>query len=161
MIREFNDKCDQLFIKGRDEFGAGMDDARQALNAVGWGGRPDALAALIQLPDGHRVYRQLAANLDNAARILTLPPMGIMMELARMSGVEPPIPTASTASTYQAGAAPDPNLQPPQVSQVPEPLRTVGGHSARPPQALNDPKMPLAEFFRRRDKEERRSRISR
>lgn len=159
-IQDFNDRCDGLFAKGRDEFGAGMDDARAALNAVGWGGRPDALAALIQLPDGHRVYRKLAGNLDNAARILRLPPMGIAMELARMSETQTPAATAAAAHAAIVEAVPEPAAQA-HVSQAPEPLRSVGGTSTRAPMNLYDKKVPLADWIRQRDKTERRSRIMR
>lgn len=158
VIREFNNRCDALFAKGRQEYGAGMDDARTALNAVGYNQRPDAIAALIELPEGHRVYRALAADLDNAARILRLPPMGIAMEFARMAqSSATPTPASSSAPT----PSPSPATDDLPVSDLPEPLRSVGGNSHRAPQALSDPKMPLAEFFKRRDKDERRSRISR
>jgi len=147
VARRFNDDCNTLFRRGQDEFGD-MSDAVAALNAVGYGTRPDALMALTQLPDGHRVYRELAGNLDNAARILQMPPMQMAVELARMS------------RGADAADAPPPAAAVP-VSRAPAPLRRVGGNSGQAERPLSDPNVPMAEWIRRRDREERRSRIMR
>lgn len=155
VAERFNAACNDLFRRGQDEYGD-MPDAVAALNAVGYGARPDALAALTQLPDGHRVYRELASDLDNAARILQLPPMAMALELARMSrGQNDNLP--QPANDNGARAAP----LPPPVSRAPAPLRPVGGMSARSEKPLSDPNLSMAEFIRRRDREERGSRIRR
>lgn len=136
MQAKFNQACNDLFARGREEFGEGMDEAVRGLNAVGWGNRPDALTAITQMPDGHRVYRQLAGNLDNAARVLALPPMQMAVELARMSvnGAAPNVPEV------------------PVVTRAPEPIRPVGGSTRAPPKSLD--KMTTAEFIRERDRAE-------
>jgi hypothetical protein len=145
--RAFNEACNAVATKGRAEY-EDFDDAVKALNAVGYGNRPDALGAIAQLPDGHRVYRTLASDLDNAARVLALPPMAMAVELARMSiGAPAPanLPPAQPAAT---------------VTRAPEPLRSIGGTSGGAQVPLE--KASWAEFIRRRDAEERRnSRISR
>lgn len=146
LAQRFNEACNGLFVAGQSEYGAEeMRDAVAALNAVGYGNRPDALAALTRLPDGHRVYRELAGNLENAARILSLEPMHMAMEFARMSRGE---------AAPAAGAAPSV-----PVSRAPPPPRPVGGNAARAPKPLD--KMSMAEFIRERDRTERRSKIMR
>lgn len=137
---QFNQACNTLYARGREEFGEGMDEAVRGLNAVGWGNRPEALAAITQLPDGHRVYRQLASNLDNAARVLNLPPMAMAMELSRMS---------LNGSATAGGAV---SASPPPVSRAPEPLRPIGGGTRAAPKSLD--KMTTAEFIRERDARE-------
>ena len=145
--RAFNEACNAVATKGRAEY-EDFDDAVKALNAVGYGNRPDALGAIAQLPDGHRVYRTLASDLDNAARILALPPMAMAVELARMS-IGAPAPASLPPAQP---AAP--------VTRAPEPLRSIGGTSGGSQVPLE--KASWAEFIRRRDAEERRnSRISR
>ena len=158
LIGDFNRACNTLFEKGRQEFGDEMTDAVGALNAVDWGGRPDALAAVTQLPDGHRVYRELARDLDNAARVLSLPPMALAMELAQMSH--------QSSEGHSPEAARDAYASPPMdrgvpVTRAPGPVSRVGGNSRAPERPLDSPHVSMAEFIRRRDRDERRSRIAR
>lgn len=146
--RRFNQACNDLYARGKQEFGEGMDDAVRNLNAVGFGNRPDALAAITQLPDSHRVYRTLGADMENAARVLALPPMQMAVELARLA----------VGGQGHNGVASAPPM--PAVTQAPEPRAPIGGHS-RPP-ARNLAQMSMAEFIRTRDREERLgSRIAR
>lgn len=138
MQARFNQACNTLYAKGREEYGEGMDEAVRGLNAVGYGNRPEVLAAITRLPDGHRIYRQLASNLDNAARLLAMEPMDWQLELARMS-------------VNGAAASPTP-APPPVVTRAPEPIRPVGGSTRAAPKALD--KMTTAEFIRERDSRE-------
>jgi hypothetical protein len=126
----------------------------RALNATGWGNRPDALMALTSMPDAHKVYRELASNLDNAGRILNLPPMQMAMELARMAAAAPP-----AAPNGSAQGAPQPVQSLPPVTQAPAPIRPVGGTTRAPERPLHQ--VSMAEFIRRRDREESQSRIRR
>src|SRR5215472_8636594 len=135
--REFNAACNEVFRKGSADY-TDFGDAVSALNAVGYGSRPDALAAISAMPDGHHVYRALAQDLDNAARVLALPPMHMAMEFARM---------AHAHGSSQNGAAPPP----PAVTRAPAPLRPVGGNSARPEKPLDQ--VSIGEFIRRRDRD--------
>jgi hypothetical protein len=149
--REFNAACNEVARKGNEEYGSEFGDAVRSLNAVGWGNRPDALAAIASLPDGHHVYRSLAADLDNAARVLSLPPMMMAMELARMSQR-----VAAAAANGEAG---EPRATTRSLTRAPDPLRTVGGTSRAAQVPLE--KTSMSDFIRRRDAEERRSRIMR
>lgn len=144
----FNAACNDLFAKGQAEYGEEMQDAVKLLNAVGYGERPDALAAITSLPEGHKVYRQLAQDPDRAALILAMPPMGMMVELARMAANPA---AAAPQTTGNSGGVP--------VTRAPEPVRTIGGNATRAEKPLDQ--VSMAEFIRRRDKEEKRSRILR
>jgi hypothetical protein len=155
--RTFDQACNDLYVRGREEYGAEMDDAVQALRAVGWGDRHDALAALTQLEGGHRVYRELARDLDRAARVLNLPPMAMAMELTRMAGgPAPAAPAPQSVPDSDTGGRP-----PVEVSRAPEPVRHIGGRSTQQERPLDHPQVTMAEFIRRRDRDQRRSRIAR
>lgn len=158
--RAFDQACNSLYARGREEYGAEMDDAVQALVAVGYGDvqqNPAAYLALNELaesPNGHRLYRELAGDLENAARILRMPPNMIIREIARM---EARIGDAAGGN----GAPPaEPAARAP-VSRAPDPVRHIGGRSAQPPHRLDDPNMDMASWIRERDRQERRSRIAR
>lgn len=157
--RTFDQACNDLYLRGRQEYGAEMDDAVAALRAVGWGDRHDALAAVTQLENGHRVYRELARDLDRAARVLAMPPMAMAMELTRMASASPP-------STHQIAPQSVPvsesgTRSPVEVSRAPEPVRHIGGRSVQAERPLDHPQVTMAEFIRRRDRDQRRSRIAR
>ena len=137
--RDFDSACNRTFQAGKTEF-PDFDQAVSALNAVGAGNRPDFLAAVTQLPEGHRVYRQLASNLDDAARVLSLPPIQMAVELARLA-----------VSPAAREAAPPPRSLAPPVSNAPEPIRPIGGGSRGVP---NLERVSMAEFIKIRDKEE-------
>jgi hypothetical protein len=153
--REFNAACNEVARKGNEEYGSEFGDAVRSLNAVGYGSRPDALAAIASMPDGHHVYRSLAADLDNAARVLSLPPMQMAMELARMSQRVAAAPRADGAN----GEAGESRAPARSLTRAPDPLRTVGGTSRAAQVPLE--KTNMADFIRRRDAEEKRSRIMR
>ncbi len=160
--RAFDQACNTLYSKGREEYGQGMDEAVAALTAIGYGDvqqNPAAYLALNELaeyPDGHRLYRELAGDLDNAARILRLPPNMIIREIARMDA-------RIRGAQNTTGNEPVPNREPAgvEVSRAPEPVRHIGGRSTQAERPLDDPRTTMAEFIRRRDRDERRSRISR
>lgn len=144
----FAAKCNNLWDEGVKEYGGDqMTEAKRALDAVGWGNDAYALQSLTDLPDGHRVYRALAADLDNAARILRLPHDKRTIELAWLSG----------RGRNEPGREPEPA----PVSRAPEPHRPIGARSSPREPRLDDPNLSMAEYIRRRDREERRSRISR
>ena len=154
--RAFDQACNTLYARGREEYGAEMDDAVQALVAVGYGDiqqNPAAYLALNELaesPNGHRLYRELAGDLENAARILRMPPNMIIREIARMEARLGEARTGEPPAEPQAA-----------VSGAPDPIRRIGGRSARPPHRLDDPNMNMSDWIRERDRQERRSRIAR
>ena len=136
----FNEACNAVYAKGRQEYGEAMDEAVRGLNAVGWGNRPDLLAAIVSLPDGHRVYHALASNLDEAHRVLQLPPMEMAMALANLR------------QQQSNGHAPPPSAA---VSRAPAPISPIGGQSRAPQVPLE--KLTMREFITQRDRAERGS----
>lgn len=143
-------KCNNLWDEGVREYGGDtMSEAKRALDAVGWGNDPYALQSLTELPDGHRIYRELAGDLDNAARILRLPHDKRTIELAWLS--------ARSRNESLTNREPEPA----PVTRAPEPIRPLGARSAARELPLDHPNLSIAEYIRRRDREERRSRISR
>src|SRR5215471_16884449 len=115
--QDFDRDCNTLWQKGVDEYGDEMAEAKRGLDAVGWGNRPDALAALTLLPDRHPNYGDLVADLDNAARILPLPPIRMAVEVGRLAGLDGSNPLNASRET---------NRDPPQNSRAPAPLRPIG-----------------------------------
>lgn len=147
----FNTACDNLWDEGCREYGGEqMAEAKRALDAVGWGNDPYALQSLTELPDGHRIYRELAADLDNAARILRLPHNKRQIELAWLS---------SRGARREAGEEGGNRDVP--VTRAPDPIRPIGARSAPRELPLDHKDVSMAEFIRRRDRETRPSRISR
>jgi hypothetical protein len=145
--RDFDTACNKTFSAGKAEY-PDFDAAVTALQAVGAGQRYDFLGAITHLPEGHKVYRALASDLDNAARVLALPPMQMAVELARLeaklagSSQEPAPKSLAPAQMAHLGAP---------VSNAPEPIRPIGGGSRAVPSLE---KMSMAEFIKARDKEE-------
>ena len=124
--RDFNAACNAAYKAGLDEYGeAGFKDSVAALNAVGAGSRTDFLEAVTQIPDGHRLYPLLAADLDNAGRILALPPTRMAVELAKLAlKAEPP-----AANGHDDEDEPE---KPAPVSRAPAPIKPIRGASRNP-----------------------------
>lgn len=150
----FNTACDNLWDEGCREYGGEqMAEAKRALDAVGWGNDPYALQSLTELPDGHRIYRELAADLDNAARILRLPHNKRQIELAWLSNRGRRDPDNGADANREPAPAP--------YTRAPDPIRPIGARSAPRELPLDHKDVSMAEFIRRRDRETRPSRISR
>lgn len=153
----FNTACDNLWDEGCREYGGEtMAEAKRALDAVGWGNDAYALQSLTELPDGHRIYRELAADLDNAARILRLPHNKRQIELAWLSNRG-----ARGGTNREPDQGMDTNREPAPVTRAPAPIRPIGARSAPRELPLDHKDVSMAEFIRRRDKESRPSRIAR
>jgi hypothetical protein len=85
IVREtaFNDKCNEVYSSGKSEF-SDFDDTLGNFRMLG-GLTPDLIEAVTQLPDAHKVLYALGQNMDEAARVLSLPPVPMAMALARLS----------------------------------------------------------------------------
>lgn len=152
----FNTACDNLWDEGCREYGTeGMAEAKRALDAVGWGNDAYALQSLTELPDGHRIYRELAADLDNAARILRLPHNKRQIELAWLSN------RGGRGTNREPDDGMDTTREPAPVSRAPAPIRPIGARSAPRELPLDHKDVSMAEFIRRRDRDSRPSRIAR
>lgn len=93
------------FVKARDNLGAHFAEELAA--------RPDFFEAITALEDGHKVYYALGKDLDEAARILNLPPAKMGIELAKLAAKKPktsvskaPAPTTPIGGTGKVEADP-------------------------------------------------------
>jgi hypothetical protein len=83
---EFNAACNRTYNAGKQELGEEFDKAIQGFNMFGGlGQHPDLVRAANSIPDGHKVLAHLGANLDEAARIINLPPVQLGIEIAKLS----------------------------------------------------------------------------
>ena len=97
--QEFNRQCNEVFRKGQQEYGGEFDDAVRSLNAVGYGNRPDALAAIAAMPEGHRVYRALASDLDDPAECDSSGHIAPVETRAAMSRATSDFPTSGSPAS--------------------------------------------------------------
>lgn len=133
--RIFNEKCDNAYTSGKKEF-ADFDNAMATLNAVGITG-PNAnlsfLQAVTELPNSHKILHHLGTNPDEAARINSLPPMKMAIELSK-------IETSITT----------PKAKP--VSKAPPPITPVNGNG-KADVDLADPNVDMKLWIEKRRKE--------
>ncbi|WP_336816842.1 hypothetical protein [Burkholderia gladioli] len=107
---KFNDACNRVFDAGKAEFGAAWDSSLRTFQLLG-GASQEFLEAVTAMDGGHKVLQHLGQNPDVAERVLSLPPLRMALELARLE-----------TTVGQAKAPP--------VSQAPAPINPVGGRSA-------------------------------
>ena len=81
--KQFNDKCNAVYSSGKTEF-SDFDTTIQNFGMLG-GLSPAVLEAVTQLPDAHKVLHALGNDMDEAARIFSLAPVPMAMELAKLS----------------------------------------------------------------------------
>lgn len=116
--QNFNQSCNRVYESGKKELGPEFDTAIQNFNMLGGlAAHPALVEVATTLPDGHKVLHHLGTNLDEASRILSLPPMQMALEVARISNevkrakvsnAPPPIKPIN-GSTGTAVAGPDEN----------------------------------------------------
>lgn len=122
-IARRNAACNATFEKGVSEI-ADFDDARVSLvSAFGHeiNARPEFLDAITELDNGHQVFAELGRNPAEAERVLSLPPVKMALEIARMGD----------RLAKPATPAPKP------ISKVPAPVTPVSGQT-KPATALED-----------------------
>lgn len=81
--RQFDDKCNEVYSSGKSEF-SDFDSTLGNFQMLGGIPQP-VLEAVTQLPDAHKVLYALGSNMDDAARIFSLPPIPMAMALARLA----------------------------------------------------------------------------
>lgn len=124
--REFDAACDKVFddgTKAHKDFGDAVRNLNASLGDM-IQKRPDFLAGIAALPNGHEVYYKLANDVEGAERVLRMAPVQLGIELAKRSA---------------AVAAPKP------VSRAPAPIAAPSG-SSEPGVDIYDPKMPMDKF---------------
>jgi hypothetical protein len=110
-LRVLNDRCETMFQSGGTKHGKDWSNRIQAAGqAFGpeLAKRADFFDALTGLPNPEDVYFALVGDLDHLADVLTMPPVKMGMELARLS--------------VENGAAP---VRQPRLSNAPPPIVPV------------------------------------
>lgn len=85
--QQFDKRCDDVYSSGAKDF----PDFDQKLNEFRHLGGlpPQFLEAVTQLPDAHKVLHALGSDLDQAAHIMSLPPIPQAVALAKLSATAP------------------------------------------------------------------------
>lgn len=125
-----NDAANRTYESGKAKF-ADFDTAVNNMrNVADLTQHPHFLEAVTKLPNGADVYYHLGKNLDDAAHVLSLPPVHMGLELARLSAT--------------LG-------KPIQTSKAPPPGTPVGG-AVGVSDGLSDD-LPIGEWIKRREKQ--------
>jgi hypothetical protein len=106
---KFNEACNRVFDAGKTEF-PDWDSSLRTFQMLG-GASPEFLEAVTAMDAGHKVLHHLGQNPETAERLLSLPPLRMALELARLEST--------------VGQA-----KPKPVSQAPDPITPIGGRSA-------------------------------
>lgn len=127
----FNDACNTVYAKGKAEFAESFDMAVQSLQVIGMS--RDFLEIITSSDVGPKMINHLGHDLDEAARIASLPPVQMARELTKL----------------------EVKLSKPQktVTNAPEPIKHISGNKATA--SKNPEKMTFQEKI-----DERRSRVA-
>lgn len=106
---KFNEACNKVFDAGKTEF-PDWDSSLRTFQMLG-GASPEFLEAVTAMDAGHKVLHHLGQNPEVAERLLSLPPLRMALELARLE-------------TTVGQAKPKP------VSNAPAPINPIGGRSS-------------------------------
>jgi len=106
---KFDDACNKVFDAGKTEF-PDWDSSLRTFQMLG-GASPEFLEAVTAMDAGHKVLHHLGQNPEVAERLLSLPPLRMALELARLEST--------------VGQA-----KPKPVSNAPAPINPIGGRSA-------------------------------
>ena len=104
---KFDEACNKVFNAGKTEF-PDWDSSLRTIQMLG-GATPEFLEAVTAMDAGHKVIQHLGQNPEEAERVLSLPPLRMALELARL----------------ESGQA---KTQP--CSKAPPPINPIGGRSA-------------------------------
>lgn len=122
--RHFNDSCNKVYEQGKAEF-PNFDQAVSNLQLVG--ASRDFLALVADSEVGAKLINHLGADLDEAARLTSLPPLQMARELTKLE--------------FKLN---QPKVKP--VSKAPPPISAVGGNASD--SGVSDD-LPVDEWMRR------------
>jgi len=106
---KFDADCNKVFDAGKTEF-PDWDSSLRTFQMLG-GAPAEFLEAVTAMDAGHKVLHHLGQNPEEAERLLSLPPLRMALDLARLE--------------TKVG-----QVKPPPVSNAPAPITPVGGKSA-------------------------------
>lgn len=109
---KFDEACNSVFDAGKKEFSAEWDSSLRTFQMLG-GAPAEFLEAITSMDHGHKVLHALGQEPETAERVLSLPPLRMALELARLE-----------AKVGASAPTPKP------VSKAPAPITPVGGKSA-------------------------------
>jgi hypothetical protein len=128
--KEFNKTCDEIWETGKGEYG---DFASKIENFKKLGGLPPALIeAAIETGNPHKILYELGANMDEGARVLSLPPLKMAIAVAKLG------------DKLGKGKA---------LSQADDPITPIKGRRADTSDAVDPDKMPLDKWMAWREKQ--------
>lgn len=107
--RDFDSACNKVFEAGKKEF-PDFDSSLKTFQMLG-GAPAEFLEAVTSLENGHKVLQHLGQDPDAASHLLSLPPLKMALELARLE-----------TSLGQA--------KPASVSKAPPPITPIGSKSS-------------------------------
>jgi len=128
--KEFNKTCDEIWETGKSEYG---DFGSKIENFKKLGGLPPALIeAAIETGNPHKILYELGANMDEGARVLSLPPLKMAIAVAKLGD--------------KLGKAK-------ALSQADDPITPIKGRRADTSDAVDPDKMPLDKWMAWREKQ--------
>lgn len=134
-VTAFNNRCNDVEVRGAKAFGAAWNAAKQALSLLDDDGTipTDLLLPALETENPHRVILALGQDPDMAARLMAMNPIKRAIEIARMD-----LPTAPT---------------PPRRSSAPPPVDPIRGRAATQTSASHLPsdKDSDADWLRKRN----------
>ena len=125
----FNNECNRVYGEGKEQF-ADFDDRLRAFQPLG-GLNPNIIAAALETGKAAEVLHTLGGNLDEAARIFSLPPIKQVAELVKL---------AHSLGGVKA------------VSKAPAPITPKIGGSGKGTPNLEDPSLSTEEWMKLRNK---------
>ena len=141
---EFNRSVNEEVLKGRAahaDYDTSIDGLRKITGPVI---PSEFIAAALETGAAAEVFYELGRDLNEADRILSLPPIKQAVALARYAeGLKGKFSAVKAAAEAPAN-----------VSKAPPPITPKIGGSARKEMDISDPQLPLAEFIRRRNEQE-------
>lgn len=105
----FDEACNKVFDAGKTEY-PDWDSSLKTFQLLG-GATPEFLEAVTSMDAGHKVLHHLGQNPEDAERLLSLPPLRMALELARLE-----------TKVGQAKQIP--------VSKAPAPIAPIGGKAS-------------------------------
>ena len=147
---EFNKACNNIAVSGKAAFKDTWDTDLKNLNmvgALGQGAPTEFLETVVELKSPEKILHHLGQNLEEAERIVKLPPKKMTLEMARIEAqLNAPAPVATVP-----------------ISHAPTPVIPVAGTGKVASGDLADPNLSMDDFIKLRaaQKDERQKRYQR
>lgn len=139
-VNEFNRRADATFAKGVQDYGEEVfTEARDSLGTIGFGSDIGLIQIMLETSAPEKVLYFLSQDLAEAQRIFGLPQAKMAIEMEKMANRRAKPATAPTNK---------------RTSEMPDPVKPVGGDGVATDDDLMDDAIDMAEFGRRWDRRE-------